>query len=135
MHKQINQYLSSDKLLSLLQFGFREKLSTQDALIYFAESIREHVDGNDTIYSVCLDVSIAFDSVSHQILMEKLILIGFNDHALERIFSFLSHRSQQVVINNTVSDIIETYLGDRKKQYLGHYLLSSILTTSQNTTR
>ena len=33
LHKQINQYLSSDKHLSPLQFGFREKISTQDALI------------------------------------------------------------------------------------------------------
>ena len=45
LHKQLNQYLSSNKLLSPVQFGFREKVSTQDALIYFTESIRKHVDG------------------------------------------------------------------------------------------
>ena len=71
LHKQINEYLS-DKLLSPLQFGFREKMSTQDALIYFTESIRKHVDENDTIYSVCIDLSKAVDSVSHQILMNRL---------------------------------------------------------------
>ena len=119
LHKQINQYLSSDKLLSPLQFGFREKLSTQDALIYFTESIRKHVDKNDTIYSVCKDLSKAFDSVSHQSLMNKLKLIGFNDDALELSFSFLSHRSEQVVINNTVSDIIETYQGVPQGTVLG----------------
>ena len=65
LHAQINQYLSSKKLLSPLQFGFREKISTQDALIYFTETIRKHVDKNDSVYSVCLDLSKAFDSVSH----------------------------------------------------------------------
>ena len=56
-----------------------------------------------------MDLLKAFDSVTHQILMNKLNLIGFNDDALELIFRFLSHRRQQVIIKNTVSDIIETY--------------------------
>ena len=119
LHKQINQYLSSNKLLSPLQFGFHEKISTQDALIHFTESIRKHVDENDTIHSVCIDLSKAFHSVSHQIMMNKLKLTGFNDDALGLIFSYLSHRSQQVVINNTVSDIIETYQGEPQGTVLG----------------
>ena len=124
LHKQINKYLSPDKLLSPLQFGFREKISTQDALIYFTELIRKHVEENDTIYSVGIDLSEAFDSVSHQILMDILKLIGFNDDALELIFSFLSHRSQQVVINNAVSDIIETYQGVPQGTVLGPLLFN-----------
>ena len=51
-------------------------------------------------------------------------LIGFNDDALELIFSFLSHRSQQVVINNTVSDIIETYQGVPQGTVLGPLLFN-----------
>ena len=135
MHKQINQYLSSDKLLSPLPFGFREKLSTQDALISFTESIRKHVDENDTIYSECIDLSKALDSVSHQILMDKLNLFGFNDDALDLSFSFLSHRSQQVVINDTVSDIIETYQGVLQGTVLGPLPLTSIIAMLQNTSK
>ena len=73
--------------------------------------IRKHVDKNDTIYSVCIDLSKAIDSVSHQVLMVEFNLIGFIDDALELNFSFLSHRSQQIVINSTVPDIIVTYQG------------------------
>ena len=124
LHKQINQCLSTDELLSPHQFGFREKISTQDALIYFAESIRKHVDENDTIYSVCIDLSKAFDSVSHQILMNKLKYFGFNDNALKLTFSFLSHKSKQVVTNNMVSDIIETYQGVPQGTVLGPLLFN-----------
>ena len=124
LHKQINQNLSSDKLLSPLQFGFLEKISTQDVLICFTESICEHVYKNDSIYSVCIDLSEAFDPVSHQVLMDKLKLIGFNGDVLELIFSFLLHRSQQVVINNTVSDIIETSQGVPQGTVLGPFLFN-----------
>ena len=43
---------------------------------------------------------------------------------MELIFSFLSHRSQQVVINNTVSDIIETYQGVPQGTALGPLLFN-----------
>ena len=56
--------------------------------------------------------------------MNKLKLIGFNGDALELIFSFLSHRSQQVVINNTVYDIIETYQGVPQGTVLGPLLFN-----------
>ena len=46
-------------------------------------------------------------------------LISFNDVALELIFSFLSHRSKQVFINITVSDIIETLQGELQGTVLG----------------
>ena len=71
-----------------------------------------------------MDLSKVFDSVSPQILLDKLNLIGFNDDALELIFSFSSHRSQQVVINNTVSDIIETYQGVPQGTVLGPLLFN-----------
>ena len=135
LHKQNNQYLSSDNLLSPLQFGFREKISTQDTLLYFKESTLKHVDENDAVYTVCTDLSKAFNSVSHQVLMDKLNLIGFNDDALELIFSFLSHRNQQIVINNTVSDMIETYQGVPQGTVLGPLLFTSTLTILQNTSR
>ena len=68
--------------------------------------------------------------------MEKLKLIGFKNDFLKVIFSFLSHRNQQVVINYAVSDIekksFEVY---RREQYLGHYFLTSTLIILQNTSR
>ena len=57
-------------------------------------------------------------------MLDKLNLIGFNDDALELIFGFLSHRSQQVVINITVSDIIETYQGVPQGTVLGPLLFN-----------
>ena len=56
LQKQIIQNLSSGKLLTHLEFGFREKISSQDALNQFTESTRKHVDQNDSVSSVCIDL-------------------------------------------------------------------------------
>ena len=56
--------------------------------------------------------------------MDKLKLFGFFDEALELIFSFLSHRSKQVVINNTVSHIIETFQDVLQGTVLGQLLFN-----------
>ena len=56
--------------------------------------------------------------------MDKLNLIGFNDDALELILSFLSRRSQQVVINYSVFDIIETFQGVPQGTVLGPLLFN-----------
>ena len=77
------------------------------------------MDTNDSIYSVCKDLSKSLDSVSHQILMNKLKVIGFNDDALGPISNFLSHRSQPVVINYTVSELIEFFQGLPQGTVLG----------------
>ena len=135
MHKQKIQYLSSDKLLYPFQFGFRQKKSTQDALIYFTESILKHVDNNESIHSECINLSKAFDYVAHQTSMDKLKLIGFNDNALTLNFSFLSHRREQIVINNTVSNFSKPFKVYREEQYLAHYFLTPTITILQNTSR
>ena len=143
LQNQINQYLSSDKLLSPPQFSCMRKyqhkmlsfISPNRSVNMLTKTILYSVctDHDILFFSVCIDLPKAFDSVPQQILMEKLNFIGFNDDALELNFSFLSHRSIQFVINNTVSDIIETYQGVPQGTVLGPLLFT--ITILQNTSR
>ena len=59
--------------------------------------------------------------------MNKLKLFGFNDNALTLNFSFLSHRRQQVVINNTVSVFIETVQGVLQGTVLGPFFFNTYI--------
>ena len=83
-------------LLAPLQFGFRKKVSVEDALLFFSESVQQVIQDGKIVHAVLLDLSKAFDSLSHEICLSKLKSLGFSSSAINFIKSFLSDRLQQV---------------------------------------
>ena len=78
------------------QFGFRRKDSTIDAVAKFITDIGKALDENETILAVYLDLSKAFDTIDHSILLEKLEFYGIRGHALDWFSSYLYNRKQFV---------------------------------------
>ena len=78
IREQIMEYLNKNKLLSQVQFGFRKNFSATDALVYATEKIRKEIDCNQIVTAAFLDLSKAFDSISHEILLEKLKELHFD---------------------------------------------------------
>ena len=56
------------------------------------------------------DLSEAFDTISHEILLENLEISGFDQIAMRLIKSYLSNKTQKVVVQNTSSELIDLYL-------------------------
>ena len=76
IHLQLVKFLDQNSLLSEFQFGFRPKLSTELAAIHLFDNIRESVDSGKLVGAVFIDLSKAFDTVSHSTLLEKLPQYG-----------------------------------------------------------
>ena len=93
-----------------MQFGFRSNYSTTDALHFATESIIQSLDQNQFGVAALLDLSKAFDSISHRILFEKLEL-NFDSNALSMMKSYLTERYQKVTLPNCSSDWIKLYQG------------------------
>ena len=71
VHGQIYTYLNENNLLTSKQFGFREKLSTTFALMHFTDTILKNMDDNKITGVVFVDLSKAFDTVDHILLLEN----------------------------------------------------------------
>ena len=72
MFKRLYGYLESHNIFYPLQFGFRQKCSTDHALIKITESIRNSIDNNEFGCGIFIDLKKAFDTVNYSILLSKL---------------------------------------------------------------
>ena len=106
------------------QFGIRKNISTQDALVYVTESIRNQLDSKKIVHAALLDLSKAFDSISHEVLIEKMLSLGFSNGANALIASFLNKRIQRVNVNGIFSDWIEIKRGVPQRTVPGPLLFN-----------
>ena len=70
--RQLYHYLSENSLLSRYQSGFRPKHSTLSALIQMCDEWLQNMDNGNLNCVVFLDVRKAFDSINHEILLQKM---------------------------------------------------------------
>ena len=93
---RINGYIESLSLLSDDQHGFRGGRSTITAMTEIVQYICNAMDETEEIQLCCVDLSKAFDCVSHQILCNKLSYYGIRGPVLELLSSYLQDRCQMV---------------------------------------
>ena len=91
--------------MSQNQYGFREKHSTFLALLKLIDDISNEV--NNTIYSIgiFIDLSKAFDTIDHSLLIKKLHHYVVREIVLDWFVSYLANRSQYVKIYDTSSGL------------------------------
>lgn len=86
-----------------MQFGFRARHSTETAICYFTENVKNMLDKGGVVGAVFLDLKKAFDTVNHKILLTKLSKFNFSSEAKQWLDSYLTYRSQSVRINDYIS--------------------------------
>ena len=89
-------YISKNNLLNEKQFGFRPNHSTYMAIFELVDKIVNAVERNETTVALFWDLSKAFDTINHGILLYKLEHYGFRGVALDWFKSYLSNRKQFV---------------------------------------
>ena len=99
LKNQISQHFEANNLFTISQFGFRQNKSTSLAINCLTEGILDGFENFLDTYASFLDLTKAFDCVTHEILFEKLKFYNFHDDAVTLVKSYLSERKQYVYYN------------------------------------
>ena len=122
MYNRVYKFLEDNKCLYDLQFGFRRKHSTIHALIQITEKIKSALDNGEYACGVFIDLQKAFDTVNHDILIEKLSHYGIRGLSKQWFKSYLTKRSQFVSIDGFNSSIMTVKHGVPQGSVLGPLL-------------
>ena len=115
-------YLNSKKILNDNQYGFRKNHSTYMAILDMQNKITAAMDRYEYAVGIFIDLSKAFDTLDHHILLKKMQHYGIRGLALSWLTSYLSNRVQYVVIDNTVSCMMQITCGVPQASILGPLL-------------
>ena len=121
---QITSFQERQQLLSASQFGYRKQISTIDAILKSTEQIRLELNKKKNVTVAFLDLSKAFVSINHKILLRRLENIGFDEHAPNLTESYLSKRTQRVDLNEIESDWINLKIRVQQGTILGPLLFN-----------
>ena len=103
---QMIDYFESNNLLHPNHHGFRANHNTTTALLQMYDYWVEAMDRGEATGVCFLDMSAAFDMVNHSVLLEKLLLYGFDTASFTWIKSYLEDRKQTVCIDGTCSPLL-----------------------------
>lgn len=101
---QIHNHLTNNNLYEQFQSGFHPLHSTETALVKITNDLLIAADSGLLTILILLDLTAAFDTISHHILLNRLLSIGINNTALSWFSSYLSDHTQFVQLKNFHSD-------------------------------
>ena len=122
IHSQVVQHIDAHKILCDQQHGFRKKRSCESQLIVTLQDISASLDDGEQIDTILLDFSKAFDKVPYQRLALKLRHCGIQCTILPWVDSFLSNRSQQVLVEGHSSESMPSFPASLNVVYFGPLL-------------
>ena len=101
VHDQTQAYLDENKIFYRFQSGFRKDFSTDSCLSYLNNKIAIGFESGLHTDIILIDLQKAFDTINHEILINKMEFLGFPKNVILWFKSYLSHRKFKVNLNKS----------------------------------
>ena len=119
----LKEHLKQHKIHDMFQSAYRSGHSTETAMIKIKSDIGCMLDKGESALLVLLDLSAAFDTIDHQILLHRLEnLIGIKGAVLSWLSSYLQERQQYVQVDDMSSSMHALRIGVPQGSVLGPLL-------------
>ena len=122
MFKQLSTFIEIK--ISQYLCGFRKGYNTQHALMKLFDKLNKNIDKGIKVGIFMMDLSKAFDCISHNLLIGKLHAYGLDKPSLKLIYSYLKGRKQKVKINSDFSTWKDVINGVPQGSVLGPLLFN-----------
>jgi hypothetical protein len=122
VYKQLSTYLYNHSFISKDQFAYLQNSSTQHCLHRLVDDILDNMNCNEKTALCFIDIRKCFDTINHDILIEKMKKYGIRNTELDWFRSYLSNRSQIVFHNNKLSSTRKVNIGVPQGTILGPVL-------------
>ena len=124
IHEQLSDYFLSNNLFSAQQYGFRKNSSTELAALELIDRLLAKLKNHKIPINFYIDLAKAFDSLNHDILLDKLSYYGVNGTPKTLLKSYLSDRKQYVKIDEVKSSIQSIKTGVPQGSIVGPLLFN-----------
>ena len=120
MTKRLSKFIDKNQILSKHQYGFRANRSTEHALINLTDKITKEIDERKYSIDIFLDLSKAFNTIDHKILLRKLDHCGIRGVAKDWFENYLFNRKKIVKYNGVHSEKMTIKSGVPQGSVLGN---------------
>lgn len=122
MYTRLWDFIKANNIITQNQYGFRDKHSTFMALLNLIDKITEEIENKKFNVGIFLDLSKAFDTLDHKILLGKMELYGFRGKVHSWLKSYLTNRQQYVQLCKCKSQLSYIRYGVPQGSILGPLL-------------